>query len=111
MKTIYWNTDTDIMVMPTGLIDLQKVAELDPRIKTVSNDNGMDIVSCGCYGTGSAVLSDIDYDPKATDSYVKQCWHEKDKSRIPYVRKETIIVENDEELPKEVEELLRKYCD
>lgn len=109
MKTIYWNTDTDVMVMPTGLVDLQKVAALDSRIKTISNENGMDIISCGWYGTGSVVLIDIDFSPIATNSCIKQCWHEKDKSKIPYIRKETILVENNEELPANVEALFRKY--
>lgn len=110
MKTIYWNTDTDVMVMPAGLLDLQKVAALDPKIITKHDINGMDVVSCRWYGTGSAVLTDINYDPKATDSHVVQCWHKRDRSKFPSVLlKGTIYIEEGYTLPEEVEALFRAY--
>ena len=109
MKTIYWNSDTDVMVMPAGLLDLKKIAALDPSIKTVHNINGMDVVSCGCYGTCAAALNDIDYDPKATDSHVVECWHEKDRSTFPSILKKTILIEKGYTLPVEVETLFRAY--
>lgn len=109
MKTIYWNSDTDVMVMPAGLLDLQKVAALDPRIITKHDINGMDVVSCRWYGTGSAVLTDINYDPKATDSHVVECWYEKDRSRVPYVLKSNMLIEEGYTIPQEVEALLRAY--
>lgn len=109
MKKIYWNTDTDVMVMPAGLLDLRKIAALDPRIKVYHDVDGMDTVDCGYYGTGSAVLTDIDYDPKVTDSCVVQCWFKKDRSKIPSVilRDEPMIVEEGHTLPKEIEEFFR----
>lgn len=111
MKTIYWNSDTDVMVMPAGLLDLKKIAALDPKIKTIHDINGMDVVSCGYYGTCAAVLSDIDYDPKATDSHVVECWYEKDRTKIPYVLKSNILIEKGYTLPEEVETLIRTYQD
>lgn len=110
MKIIYWNTDTDVMVMPEGLLDLQKIAALDHRIKVFHGVNGMDIVSCSYYGTCSAVLYDIDYDPKATDSRVVQCWHERDRSKIPSIPLKPIHIEEGYTLPSEVEKLFRAYC-
>ena len=109
MKTIYWNSDTDVMIMPAGLLDLKKIAALDPGIKTVHNTNGMDVVSCGSYGTCPAVLNDIDYDPKATDSHVVECWHEKDRSTFPSILKKTILIEKGYTLPRKVEILFRAY--
>lgn len=113
MKKIYWNSDTDVMVMPTGLLDLKKITALDPRIKTVSNDNGMDVVSCGYYGTCAAVLNDIDYNPKATDSHVVECWYKKDHTKIPSIvlYDQPMVIEKGNILPKEIEEFFRKYCD
>ncbi len=100
MKTIYWNSDTDVMVMPAGLLDLQKIAALDPKIITKHDINGMDVVSCRWYGTGPAVLTDINYDPKATDSHVVE---------VSYALKSANLIEEGYTLPEEVESLFRAY--
>lgn len=108
MNTIYRNADTGVMVMPAGSLDLRKVAALDHGIKTVRNINGTDVVSCRRYGTGSAVLADIDHDPEATDSRVVQCRHKGDRTEFPSVPPEgAVYIEEGHTLPEEVESLFR----
>lgn len=108
MNFIYWNSDTDIMIIPEGIIDLKKIAALDSRIKIIRHVDGNDIVSCGCYGTCPAVLSDIDYN-HGTGWHMVECWYEKDKTTFPRKWRNTIEVEKGHELPTKIETLFKTY--
>lgn len=98
MKTIYWNIDNNILVMPEGSFDLSKAMKHAVHVRPRIND--MDVIIAP---RNTDAVSLINYDANDPEVKLVKCHWQAN----PYLYAKDAVDEKGEMIPGEIEMLMR----